>query len=78
MRIFGKPLSDIAIVDNSLYAFAFQIENGIPIVNYYHGEDDNELSHLSDYIEYHLRDCTDVRLENRAAFGLKEMSKDIG
>ncbi len=51
LRIFGKDLADIVIVDNSLYAFAFQIDNGIPIVNYYDSQDDDELTHLQGYLK---------------------------
>ena len=35
LRIFQKDLSQVAMVDNSVMAFRFQLENGIPIVNYY-------------------------------------------
>ena len=33
----------MVLVDNAGYSFAFQVENGIPILNYYEGRDDKEL-----------------------------------
>jgi len=60
-------LSDIVIVDNSIYAFAFHIDNGIPILNYYDNDADDELYHLQDYM-MRLATCSDVREENRSCF----------
>jgi CTD small phosphatase-like protein 2 len=55
------------LVDNSVYSFAFQLENGIPIVNFYEDPNDEEMLHLTFYLEC-LRDCDDVRFKNRDAF----------
>jgi CTD small phosphatase-like protein 2 len=55
------------IVDNSIYAFAFHIDNGIPILNYYDNDTDDELYHLQDYM-MRLAECSDVRQENRNCF----------
>ena len=53
LRIF-KPeqfkLSDIVIVDNSVYSFAFHIDNGIPIVPVYDDKSDEEMLHLIYYL----------------------------
>ena len=37
------PIEKIVIIDNSVLSFAYQLENGIPIVPYYEGEEDSEL-----------------------------------
>jgi CTD small phosphatase-like protein 2 len=68
LRIFQNvPLTDIVLVDNSLYSFAFQLDNGIPIIPFYDEPNDQEMTHLIFYLSC-LRDCPDVRELNRDAF----------
>lgn len=68
LRIFAnQALKDLVIVDNAVYSFGFQLENGIPIIPYYDAEDDEELFHLIPYLEI-LAECEDVRVQNREAF----------
>jgi CTD small phosphatase-like protein 2 len=43
-------LSDIVLVDNSVYSFGYQVDNGIPIISYYDDPGDEELLHLAYYI----------------------------
>lgn len=74
LRIFQRPLSDIAIVDNSVYAFAFQLENGIPIMNYFDDEGDEELYHLYNFLKQ-LAVCEDVRPKIRDSFNLVRESE---
>lgn len=69
LRIFNKPLSDIAIVDNSMGAFRFQIDNGVPINDFYDDLDDDELVHLMCYFPK-LAAADDVRDVNRLSFAL--------
>jgi CTD small phosphatase-like protein 2 len=37
LRIFDKcrRMEDIVIVDNAVYSFGYQLENGIPIIPFY-------------------------------------------
>ena len=65
-------MKDIVIVDNAVYSFDFQLENGIPIIPYYDDENDEELYHLIPYLDI-LSQCEDVRVQNRDAFQLLEM-----
>ena len=45
MTIFeGYSLKDILIIDNSVMSFAFDIDNGIPILPYYDAEKDVAVS----------------------------------
>jgi len=61
LRIFeGRDLKDIVIVDNSVYSFAFQIDNGIPIIPFYHDKSDEEMLHLVYYFNC-LAGVQDVR-----------------
>ena len=70
MRIFHqRSLSDIILVDNSVYSFAFQLDNGVPIVSFYNDPKDEEMLHLKFYLDC-LKDCEDVREKNKEAFQL--------
>jgi hypothetical protein len=40
------PKKDILMVDNFIYSFSLDIENGVPIKPYYKGKDDYELEYL--------------------------------
>jgi len=42
----NRNLSDIVLVDNAAYSYASQLDNGIPILPYYHGKSDFELKAL--------------------------------
>jgi Dullard-like phosphatase family protein len=73
--IQNREMCDIVIVDNAVYSFGFQLDNGIPIIPYYEDPDDEELFHLIPYLEI-LAEGDDVRLKNREAFQLREMAKE--
>lgn len=71
LRIFkGIDLSDIVIIDNSVLSFAFQLDNGIPILPYYDNKDDNELLILINYL-HHLSKVNDIRVENKRILRLQ-------
>ena len=48
--ISNRSLNDMVIVDNSVYSFSFQINNGIPIIPYYEDKEDEEMLHLIYYL----------------------------
>jgi CTD small phosphatase-like protein 2 len=61
LRILNnRNLKDLVIVDNSVYSFAFQIDNGIPIIPFYEDKEDEEMLHLIYYLNC-LVDVEDVR-----------------
>lgn len=60
-------------MDNSLYSFAFQLENGIPIIPFYDEPTDQEMTHLIFYLSA-LKDAEDVRILNRDAFQLEKLA----
>lgn len=74
--IRNRSLADMVIVDNSVYSFSYQLDNGIPIMNFYNDTEDEELLHLIFYLEC-LSTCQDVREQNREAFELTKMMKAI-
>lgn len=74
LRIFAdRDLKDVVIVDNSVYSFAFQIDNGIPIIPFYNDKQDEEMLHLVYYLNC-LAKADDVREQNRQAFELFKLS----
>ena len=50
----------MVLVDNSVYSFAYQIDNGIPIISFYNDQSDEELLHLMYYFKL-IIECEDVR-----------------
>lgn len=69
LRVINRDLSNMILVDNAAYSYAFQYDNGIPIIPYYHGSSDFELKALENYIESMLL-VKDMRTVNRRTFKL--------
>lgn len=68
LRIFNNvKMSDMIIIDNSVMSFAFQLDNGIPILPYYNNPEDNELLILKNYLNT-IADSEDLRIQNRKSF----------
>jgi hypothetical protein len=65
-------LKDILIIDNYVYSFAFQLENGIPIVPYFGEKDDTEMIKVARYFA-HIHESNDLREANEKAFSLKKI-----
>lgn len=63
LRILGRDLRRVVLVDNAAYSYVFQVDNGVPITSYFEGEEDCELEALKDYL-LSLRECQDVRIKN--------------
>lgn len=47
--ISNRDLNDLIIVDNAVYSFGYQLDNGIPIIPFYDDKTDEELMHLIFY-----------------------------
>ena len=67
-------LKDIVIVDNAVYSFLNQLENGIPIIPFRYDKEDSQLDHLIEYLPY-LSSLEDVRESLRRVFKLEELYK---
>ena len=63
LRILGRNLANLVLVDNAPHSYMLQLANGIPILNYFKGKDDNQLIHLEKYL-MSLLDVEDVRIPN--------------
>ncbi|CAM9826076.1 unnamed protein product [Phaeothamnion confervicola] len=72
LNVLGRDLSAVALVDNSAYAYGFQIDNGIPIESWFDDEEDRELSRLLPFLR-RLAKAKDVRPLIRSAFRTHEL-----
>ena len=76
LRIFAnRSLKDLIIVDNAAYSFAYQLDNGIPIVSWHDDPYDEELYNLMDYVKA-LAVADDVRDINEQTFHLRTFYDD--
>jgi CTD small phosphatase-like protein 2 len=65
--IKNRNLKDVVIVDNAVYSFGFQLDNGIPILPFYDDKNDEEMLHLVYYLKC-LSQFQDIREQNKKAF----------
>jgi CTD small phosphatase-like protein 2 len=77
LRIFNRKLEDMILVDNSIYSFANQIDNGVLINSFYNDKEDRELTNVLNYLEDYLKEVEDVRLINEKIFNFKLILKDF-
>ena len=78
LRIFNswKNMENIIIVDNSLFSFANQLNNGILITSYFDDKKDTFLYNVKDYLEY-IKNEKDIREINKESFRFEEIKEDI-
>jgi len=67
-------LKDVILVDNSVYSFGFQLDNGVPIIPFFNDPSDQELIYLAQYV-LSLAHADDVRDQNAATFQLQEFKQ---
>jgi CTD small phosphatase-like protein 2 len=70
--ISNKKLKDMIIVDNLAHSFGFQIENGVPILEWYSDQNDVELKYLCEYLSEAAK-YEDVRIFNTEKLKLFEL-----
>ena len=73
--ITNRALENMVLIDNSAYCFAYQLENGVPIVSWYNDNEDTELMELTHYLSS-IETAKDVRTCNRDTFHLDQLSKN--
>ena len=65
-------LSQILLIDNFIYNFAFNLENGIPVQHFWGEKNDQCLLQVMNYLEY-IKDFDDLATENEEIYGFKSM-----
>ena len=78
LRIFSdyKKMEDIIILDNSLFSFANQLNNGILITSFFEDKTDTFLSNVKEYLDY-IKNEKDIRELNKQSFRFEEIKEDI-
>ena len=77
LRKLNRDLSQTVLLDNSIYCFWYQINNGIPIVSYNtEKQDDTELLKVENYLMKLIK-VADVRIKNREYFKLEEYEQHV-
>lgn len=71
--IKNRDLKNMVLVDNLVHSFGFQVENGIPIIEWTGNKADVELKHLMDYL-LEMKKADDVRDYNRQKLRLLELA----
>lgn len=71
--INNRNLKNMIIVDNLSHSFGFQIENGVPILEFHNDRKDKELKFLQNYL-IEAWECEDMREFNRKKLRLQELA----
>lgn len=71
--IKNRKLKNMVIVDSLVHSFGFQLDNGIPILEWTGDQKDEELQHLIDYL-VEAQTYDDVREFNRIKLRIKELA----
>lgn len=74
LRMINRDLSKCIIVDNYVYSFGFQIENGVMILPFNGESDDTELLTLSEYLDFLMKQAN-FRQVNAKHFRYKDLAK---
>ena len=70
----NRQLKNLVIVDNLVHSFGFQLENGIPILEFFDDRKDCELKCMIDYLLKAYK-ADDIREFNAANIKLKDLAK---
>ena len=78
LRIFKNvDLKKIVLLDNSMYSFAAQINNGILINSFINDKEDNELFNALNYLVNFILPAEDVREVNEQFYNFRQIIDGI-
>jgi len=72
--IKNRELKNMVIVDNLVHSFGFQIDNGVPILEWTGNKNDQELKYLANYL-IEAKKYEDIREYNKEKLKLFELSQ---
>lgn len=72
-----RDLKNIILVDNSIFSFARQLDNGILVTSFYNDEEDCFLGNLIYYLKERILPCEDVRTVNNEFFRFAEIKEEF-
>ena len=72
--IDNRNIKDCVLLDNYVHSFAFNIDNGIPILEWRNDPDDDELLYVINYLKEAAK-AEDCREFNRKNLGLYKIPK---
>lgn len=70
-------MKDLLLVDNAAYSYAYQLDNGVPILPYFQGKNDFELKALGEYL-MKLYEESELRAPNHLLFKLNRYIEFVG
>lgn len=70
-------MKNVLLVDNAAYSYAFQLDNGVPILPYFQGKNDYELKVLGEYL-LRLMSEPELRRPNQRMFKLNRYLEFVG
>ena len=76
--IKGVDLKDIILLDNSIYSFSAQLNNGILVNSFFNDKNDIELLNVLGYLLNFLLKADDVRIINEQFFSFEKIINDLG
>ena len=73
----GIDLKNVVLVDNSMYSFANQLNNGILINSFYFDKNDVDLFSVMNYLKCYVNNADDIREVNKEFFSFEEFLKQL-
>ena len=78
LRIFKNvDLKNIILIDNSMYSFAAQINNGILINSFFNDKNETDLNNALEYLINYILPANDVREVNEEFFNFRQIISDL-